>query len=111
MFTTSQFLQIHKFEVGDTLEKTLSWYFYVGLQSLDWINFLPGFCKDTHRKFKTHTLPSLIAGESITEFSIFFLLTSIVLLPIYWKFGNFNPLLIIANPPPDTQKKTLAQNR
>ena len=42
MFTTSQFLQIHKFEVGDTLEKTLLRYFYIGSQLSDSINFLPG---------------------------------------------------------------------
>ena len=52
MFTTSQFLQIYKFfEVGDTLGKTLLRYFYIGSQSSDWINFLPGFCKDTHQKY------------------------------------------------------------
>ena len=108
MLTTSQFLHIRKFEVSDTLEKTLLWYFYIGLQSSDWMNFLPCFCKNTQQEYLSkHILPPLwLCGKSITEFSIFsthFNLLSLV--PIYWKFGNFNPIPIIANPPPHRQVK------
>ena len=56
MFTSSQFLQIHKFEVDDTLEKKL--LRYLCSQSSDWMNFLHVFCKDMHQKYHKHILSS-----------------------------------------------------
>ena len=45
MFTISQFLQIHRFKVGDTLERILLGYFYIGSQSSEGMNYLPGFSR------------------------------------------------------------------
>ena len=106
MFTISQLLQIHKFKVGDTLEKAWLQNFYLCSQPSDWMTFLPGFCKDTHQKYHKHIFSSLwVQGGQLPKFRFFSThFDLLVLLPIYWKFRNFNHLAIIANSPPHTEK-------